>query len=253
MQTRILGYGGGCLLDGVALLMTSGSVNIEKNPSYMQPYDIEQRRVWRSKVLYATGTQQSSGTVSFDMTWSASKLFARNRMFQRGRSFDVLMVDGVNGAMLRECYVTSVSASGSVGGIVTGSISFISANEWDDYSGSGRFMREDDLVGYWSSGNDNVRDWSVNFSQAVEPVFLNENTPFASYMKYGLCDISLEMTTYERIIHDSVTIAAGHITLTGIVTAEGYNYSGSSDVGTYSHSFSAVAELAQGSDAEVLR
>jgi len=252
VETRILGYGGSCQIAGVNVLVTSGSVSTEKSPSYMQPYSIPHRQVWRSKVMFATGTVSSNGSVSFDLTWSASNLLTVNRLLKRGYMFSVRLYDGVNGVTLSECYATSVSATGSVGGIVTASVSFVSANEWDEGGGSTRWMRDDELVGYWSSGNDNVRDWSFNFSQSVEPIFLNDSGPYAAYMKYGLCDANLEMTTYDRITHNSVNIAAGHANLKGIVTSESYNFNGASDVGTYHHVFTGVAELTAGSGAIVL-
>ena len=254
MDVRKLGYGGGCVIAGTNVLITSGSIATEKSPSYMQPYSLPpaKTKAWRSKVRFAEGTVSSNGSVSFDMTWSASSLFSAGRLFQRGYQFDVSMTDGTEGVSLTKCHATSVQLSGSVGGIVTASVSFVSAGLWNEGGASTRNMRDDELVGYWSSGNSNVRDWSFSFSQPVEPIFLNTATPYANYLKCGLCDATLEMTTYGRITHNNVTIAAGHVNLVGMVTSESYNFNGASDISTFHHTFSAVADLPSGSGAIIL-
>jgi hypothetical protein len=241
MIVRALGYAGGATIDGVPVLVTSGNIQIEHSPAVLEPQALPVPQggggAWRGKTIFADGTYIVNGSLSFDLTQSSVGLLSAGRLFRRGYQFDVVMNDGTNGAVSRTCYATSVSASGSVGGLLSASVSFVSGKEFSAGGGTGIFMRENEPVGYWASGGGNIRDWSLSFSQPVDPQYLNGDDMWPLYMKVGICDATLEIGSYDRTFENTVIIATAGATITGYVGSDGYSFNGASDVGTYRHSF----------------
>jgi hypothetical protein len=83
-----------------------------------------------------------------------------------------------------------------------------------------------------------VRDWTITFNQPVEPMYLNGPELWPLYLKVGVCDATLEVGTFEKVLHQNIIIATSGVTITGYTASQGYSFNGASDVGTYRHSFS---------------
>jgi len=171
------------------------------------------------------------------------------KLLARRYQFDVGINDGEDAYALEDCFISSLSLSGSPGGIVTASISFVSHKEWaSSILVDNAFIRDDEPLGYWYSGNTNVKDWTFSMNQATTPVYGNENAVDPLYIKVGLIDYSLEVSTYEAIIATSViNIKTSAFTLTGVTTSESFSFSGVSDLGGYNHTFETAADAATGS------
>ena len=171
---RLTGFSGHVIVDGVQLLSGSASVSDDGNPTFLNFIDIARSNTPRSKVLYSPGTRIISGSVSFDVTANALTILQTNKLFQRRYSFDVKIYDGNQGKEVDDCFVTSLSLSGSVGGLITASLGFISATDMIDYNGSsGTFINPENIsggtvpYGYWYSGSTDlqVKDWSLSYNQ----------------------------------------------------------------------------------------
>ena len=255
VEKRLLGFSGGGAIDGIPVLITAGSAAVEISPSYVSPMSIPHPSSgggpYRGQVYIGDGTAITNGSLSFDMTTSSAQLV--KVLSSRGKQFDVVFTDGTNGSQMKKCVASSVSATGSVNGIVTASVSFMCGSEWTDTGGPGNWLREHELTAYWASGNTNVRDWSFSFNTSLEPVYLNNKSYFPAYIKCGMSSVSLQMTCFERELHERVVISTSGFQLTGIVTSDGYNFGGTGDIGTYVHTFTGTASLDEGSDAVVLR
>jgi hypothetical protein len=256
-----LGYGGSAVIDGIQVLITGGGMEETDSPSVIEAMDIpppSSDSSTRSKILHADGTAAFSANINFDCTKNSLPLLSVSRLLRRGYSFGVGINDGENSYETSDCLVTTLSVSGAPGGLIgvalgvdakSGKIaSLISNNYLLNYSSS----VDDQPMGYWWSGNEDVRDWTFTMNQAVEPMYLNENTTGARYLKTGLVEYVLDVTTYAPHDHNKIIIATDVFTLTGVTTARGYSFGGVSDLGTYSHSFTTAASAVSGSNGLII-
>lgn len=251
-----LGYGGSAVIDGVQVLITGGGMEETDSPSFIEAMDIPPPSFdpsSRSKILHADGTAAYSANINFDCTKNSLPLLSTSKLLRRGYSFGVGINDGENSYEMSGCLVTTLSVSGSPGGLIgvalgvdaksEKTVFLISNNYLLNYSSS----TDDQPMGYWWSGNTDVKDWTLTMNQAVELMYLNENTTQARYLKTGLIEYVLDVTTYAPQNHNSIVIATDVFTLTGVTTARGYSFGGVSELGTYSHSFTTAASAVFGS------
>jgi len=274
-DAKVLGYGGSGVIDGVQVLMTSGNIDIEQSVSYLDflnlpPPQGSQGAVTRSRVKHADGVVSFTGSISFDLTADLLNIFTTAKMFNRGYKYAVTVFTGEEGQYLANCYTTSLSISGSPGGLIAGSLSFVSDTipfrVYIGPSGEPRgpghiiipasFIRDTDSpLGYWYSGNTDVRDWTLNLNQAVTPVYINDpsGTQFPRYLKVGLWDLSLEVVTYEAVReHAAISIVSDTFTITGNSAGQGFNFNGPADLGTFRHVFESAADIAVGSQDPII-
>jgi hypothetical protein len=230
---RALSYAGGGSVAGASVLVTSGSVSVEHHPGIMEPMYLPASGP-RVQNVYSTGTMVTTGSIGFDLTYGSAGILSGGALFSRAYKFSVSVGDGQDGFSVSDCLATSVSVSGSAGGLVTASVSFISKN---DASGGGSGGGVRDPVGYWASGGGDVKDWSLSFSQQVEPIYLNSAEVWPRGMRIGLIEATLEVSTFSRNLKQDVIIATSGVTLTGYTASQGYSFNGAGDVGTYKHSF----------------
>ena len=113
---------------------------------------------------------------------------------------------------------------------------------------SNSFIRDQIVYGYWYSGNTDVKDWTFTMNQTLTPIYTNEDMKTPRYIKVGLFEFSLDVTTYEAFIaHNTIEIVTKSFTLKGSTTAKGYEFGGSMDLGHYKHTFSTAADITIGS------
>lgn len=255
-DTKRLGYGGSAEIDGVQVLMTSGSFDTANNISYLDMLDIEPTvGASRAKTKHADGTTGYTGNISFDVTPSSLALFTTSRLFSRGYSFDVGINDGESAELMADCYVTSISLAGAAEGLITCSLSFIGATSAaSSLLVSNSFIRDEIPYAWWYSGNTDVRDWTLNMSQDASPVYINGSGGVdPQYIKYGLIDFNLAITTYEAVVaHSSVSVAASTWTLKGDTASQGFAFTGITELGAYTHVFETAADITVGSDDTII-
>jgi len=252
--TKRLGYGGSADIAGVQVLITSGSLDTSLNVSYLEPLDLPPSTTRRSRIKHADGTAAYNGSLSFDVTEPFLDVLTVFTLLQRFYEFDIGINDGDDSYAMSACKLTSLSLSGSPGGLITASISFSSI-----YSRSSSPILNDYILdsaniplGYWWSGNTAVRDWSFSMNQPVTPMYRNENLTTPSYLKVGLVIYSLAATTYTDISSSLINIATKSFTLTGDTTSNAYSYGGQTDLGTFSHTFETAAVASAGSDGIII-
>lgn len=266
--TRRLGYGGSAVIDGVQVLITGGSMDKANQPSYLEMMDIPPSSNSRSRVLHADGTSDYSGSINFDVTVSALGFLTTAKLLARRYAFSVGIDDGSNPTpfVMSGCYLTSLQLSGAPGGLITASLSFLAKSGktpgivTNSYLMNYSATPNDQPLGYWWSGATNagsdsdVRDWSLTMNQAVEAMYLNEDSMEPRYLKVGLIDYSMSATMYAEHLNplDRVIIATSAFILTGVVTEKGYSFGGPADLGTYSHSFVTAADAAVGAGGVII-
>ena len=248
-DTKRLGYGGSSEIDDVQVLIASGGFERQTAVSYLEPLSIPATTVSRSRVKHADGIAAYSANVSFDVTQNFLAALTTSRLFARRYTFDVGIHDGEDAENMADCYVQSLSLNGSAGGLITATLSAISASAPASSLGvDNDFIRDDTPLGYWRSGNTDVRDWTLTMNQAAEPVYVNESTTTPRYIRVGLISFSLQVTTYEAVqTHNDITIATASFTLSGDTASEGFQFVGVTELGQYTHLFETSADFSIGS------
>lgn len=249
----LLGYGGSAIIQNVQVLVTSGSFDTAMSISYLTPMDIPPTFDSRTRVVHADGVKAYTGSVAVDVTENFLTLLDTDDLFKRRYCFDVSLFDGVDGYTMENVYLTSMTLSGSPGGIITASLSFTGPNEWQSDTVTHNFIRDEEPLAYWWSGNTDVSDWTLTLNQDVQPVYSNEDTMDPRYMRIGLWDFSLDVSTYETLRqHEFIVVKTKKFTLTGNTSSEGYSYNGATSIGTYKHVFESGALAADGSSGSVI-
>lgn len=248
IDTQRLGYGGSAVIDGQQVLITSGSFNTNHDNPYLEPWSIPATTDPRSRILHADGTENYSGDVALDVTDSFLAALTTAKLFSRRYSFDVGINNGETSEVMTGCYLTSLSVSGAPGGLVNASISFVGPTAPASAVVANNFIRDDEPLGYWYSGNANVREWTLTMNQVANPVYINQNTVSPQYIKVGMVDYALEVVTFDNIIaYDNINIKTSTFTLTGVTTGESYSFDGPAELGGYRHSFETAADATVGS------
>ena len=248
-DAKRLGYGGSGVIAGQQVLITSGSFAVAETPSYIEPWSIPPSATSRSRVLHADGTEVYTGEISLDVTDDFLTVLTTSTLLGRYYQFNVGINDGEDAQEMQDCFVTSLSLSGAPGGLITASVSFISANApQTSISVANAFIRDDEPLGYWYSGNTDVRDWTFSMNQNASPMYRNSNTQAPRYIKVGMVDYSLAVTTFDAIVaHSTINIKTSSFSLTGVTTSREYAFAGITDLGNYRHTFETAASAAGGS------
>ena len=252
-----LGYAGAAEVAGVRCLFSAGGFNKEVALSYLDAYDIPASSPGpsgsRSRVKHADGVATYGGSISLDVTDDFLTILNVNQLLSRRYPFTVKIHDGENAKEMANCYVTSLTLAGTTGSLLTAEISFASAAEAVVSLFSPTFLRDQTIYGYWYSGNTNVKDWNLVMNQDVQPVYSNEDSISPRYMKTGLIDFNLTVTTYEQLYaHYIINIVTKTFTLKGTTQSSGYTFNGVSDLGTYSHSFATAGDAMVGSSDPII-
>ena len=247
---KILGFAGSGVVDDIQVLMTSGNFASDQSVSYMNMLDVpppHSDNASRSKVAFADGTINIAGNIGFDVTDEFMAKLSTDAFLSRGYQFDIGINDGIDAYVLENCYYNSLSLTGSPGGLIGCSISAVSNQRWDTGTVLDDFIRDDVPLGYWYSGNVDVRDWTLNISQEVTPIFCNNDLLYPKYFRIGLWSINLEVVTYEQLReHDEVSISTKTFKITGNSIADGYSFNGQTDLGMYNHTFESGTVLGSG-------
>lgn len=259
IDSRRLGYGGSAVIDAVQVLITSGSMEEADTPSYLEMASIPPNSDSRSRVLHADGIAAFTATLAFDVSKDAMALFTISRLFGRRYSFNIGIYDGESHYVMDACCLTSLSLSGAPAGFITATMSVAAKSGKRVDSVTNVYVLNYNVtpnqrpLGYWWSGNANVRDWTLTINQAVEPMYGNEDITTPRYLKVGLVEYTLDVVCYQEESHNVINICTEVFTLTGVRTSKGYNFNGVTDLGMYSHSFTTAPSLASaGSDGTVI-
>jgi hypothetical protein len=229
------------------------------NQSFLEMISTPPSTTPANKVLHADGVKSFSGSLSFDVPQLAVSLFGTSKLLKRYYTFPVKIYDGETGYDMANCFLTSLTLSGAVGGLLSAQVSFVAKEGKTGGGGSHSFIRDNDLVGYWYTGDNSasIRDWNLSMTQDVVPVYRNKvsagSAEGPSYIKVGLTAYTLTVTTYSDTAFPIVSIMFGGSTLTiqGKSTANGYSFAGANDLGAYSHRFESNA-LNVSDDASVI-
>jgi len=218
------------------------------NPDNLTP-------VPRTRISHADGVINVTGNVSFDLTNGLLAIMTTNKLLSRRYMIDFEIWDGNKGTKLEDCYITSISISGAPAGVMNGSIALMTASTpieiteeptWLEF-----MLREENYQpwGYWYSGRPNIREWTFTFNQEVSPIYSNQNTMYPRYLRVGMLDCNLEVTTYEQFYeYDQVQILTTNFKIVGKTNAKGYSFNGPTDLGMFRHTFESGVDATIGSD-----
>lgn len=255
------------------VLATSGNINDEIQRPSMVGIDMPAAGSYngtadpRSRFLVAKGTETFSGSISFDLTDGAFSVM-KPLMTRRCVGFSMLFaVPEENNSTYRldNCYMQNLSLSGSIDGILTVSLSFISAQEWKMINNVS-VTRRDILsanyempLTYWYSGNpssaEDLREWTLSVTQETQAVFGNTLDSLPLYIRCGTLTYEMSATTYLGVRPlDKIMIklvSASHsapitFEVHGVTTAKTASFS-PGEVVSNTHNFGGFLEMENGS------
>lgn len=240
------GYQGIGRIAGEDVLITTGGFQTGKNVSYISTSLFNATTNSKSKKRHMDGIHEFSGSIGFELTDGlTSSLFGSTGLLSRGFIFDVIIFDGVEAYEMTDCLAASVSISAAPGGNIGCDVSFVSTTPFSSTTNPSSDNYLSDVneplnkpIAYWYSGNTDVREWGLSFSQDLTPVYANEDSTNPKYFKVGEIEYTLDVTTFNDIEeHDNVEIHVNNYTISGDTVSEGYNYEGAGSRGSYTHSF----------------
>ena len=209
-----------------------------------------------SPIRVGFGTYQYSGSISYEMTKGMAGMLGGD-FFNRAALFDVQFYDGRKTCTVRNCSWNSFSVSGQPNSTVSASIGYQSTNGYlndlDVKSGSLKdysFDSDDLLIPYWQTGAAGMVDFTLSFDRSITPMYLNNTFKGPSYLKVGMLNVSVQMTTMdyiEKMTGKSLSIRIGPKTVSlnkRVLTSVDYNMSTLSDVGMKSYSWTSISDNA---------
>ena len=247
--TKILGFAGSASIASTQLLVTAGSFNEAVSVSYQEMISTPPSSTMAGRVLHADGTKAYNGSLSFDVNDATMALFVvTGGLLERYWEFDVGIHDGVTDKKMQKCKLTSLSISGAEGGLVNATVSFLGLTGRQAGSTPNNFIRDNAPIGYWYTGDDasvGIRDWTLTMNQSADVVYTNEDVMTPNYIKVGLVNYSLAVTTYIDLgaaDQDHISISTSSFTLIGKRTGSNFNFGGLTDVGTYNYTFESSSD-----------
>jgi hypothetical protein len=243
-----LGYGGSATIGTHQVLITSGGFEKAVSIPYLNMINTPPDTTFAGRVKHADGTNGYTGSLSFDVYDDTLSLFeTSNGLLERYYEFDIGINDGENDWKMEACKLTSMTISGSEGGLVNAQISFLAKKGMASGFTANNFIRDEVPIGYWYTGtgdaNDKVKDWSLAMTQEASIVYKNEDSMEPAYIKVGLVTYVLSITSFTQITTPSkIKIATKNFTLTGDTTGMGFAPGGLTGIGTYSYTFETSAQ-----------
>ena len=240
---RLGGFSGGGKLDGATILVTSGSVTSGVTPAYLEMTALPKEGM-AGRVIHADGVARHEASLGFELYSGSSG--AISTLFDRGTTHSFEMSDGYNGVSGTEGYVTSATIQAASGGIISGSVSLVFKKEFSYSASSNTYLGSEIPLGYWISGGGKISDWSLSMSQDAQPMYGNTDDTDPHYIKIGTVSYELSVTSYEQVAKEAsgtaktttINIGVGEKTIIGTISETGYNFGGTSGLGTFTYKFS---------------
>lgn len=253
----LLGYGGGAKIDGTNVLITGGSLSSSMTVPLITALKspIGASNVYN--VVTGSALYTFTGSVNFDFTIPAVNGFITNTFLKRNHEFNINISDGHKHYKMEKCKWSSFSVNASPGSLVSGSISFTATNGTytvlqDGVAPDYIFNDSNPLLSYWYTGETEVESFTLSLSQSLTPVFLNGNQTNACYIRAGVLDASLQVSSWESwLTHTSIKIASKTVAFSkNYMESKGFSYGGATATGTHSYTVKVAAE--SNADEEVL-
>lgn len=207
----------------------------------------------RAKIRTGSGVYSYSGSIAFELTDVLRDLIFDTQLnfFKRNAFLDIELCDGEGIIQIPGAVWNSLNISGTVGGIINGSISFMTCNGYCHEitviapTASGEeFDTLPNLEPYWQYGGEGVQDFQLALTRNIMPVYLNEKKWIGpSYLRVGLMDASLSITCWEKWF-DHNSIVLGNKTLSfqdgAFQNSRSYQFAGMGGEGLKTYTNNAV-------------
>jgi hypothetical protein len=199
----------------VPIRLLTTDAGYETSPSrQMSSSAILQPSGEKQRTLHAEGTSETTARLSGELTEESVALLSLLDASFRGIPLtDVRFAQGGRVETFPIAYVSSFSASGSVGGFVSWAMDLRPTippllggdppEETDPPS----------PVPAWASGAADVVSWTVTHSVSLTPVWRNTADPWPEYYRLGTSEISAQVTTLQPVVHDLITIHVFDVSL----------------------------------------
>lgn len=176
------------------IFITNGNIGVTYNRPTENTYKAPRSTTNVMPILLSPGTASISGSVSFDMSHANLEYFLNQARLSRNTYFHLAMSTGSDYYVVYYNMWNSFSISASSGGLVTCNIGFISLNCFKtDITATSGFSAgmltnifDNALVAYWQAGTQGyVQSFTINITQDVTPVYLNNDLIMPSYLRSG--------------------------------------------------------------------
>ena len=266
------------------VFITGGNIGVSYNRPTENTYKAPRGTTAASPILFGNGTAQISGQISFDMAHFNISYFLDQAKLSRNTYFHLLMSDGGNTYGVYYNMWNSFSINASAESIVNCNLGYMSLNCFSHQikavssiaTGTLINIFDKALVAYWEAGTQGyVQSFTINITQDVTPVYLNNSLIMPSYLRSGslkvnaniqscigwqnissLLDLSKSENTTQQGNQQSsqsgnqqktngdFSFKIGSKTFTlknALLSSQQYNHSGAGDVVKYSYAMQSVA------------
>lgn len=248
--TNTTTQGGYVPADGNLIHITNGNINCQLTRPLQTTYKSPRTTVQVSPLILGIGTASISGSVSFDMTKSNIEYFLDQNKIARNTYFHLFMSDGTKQYAVYHCVWNNITISASAGSLLTCSISFIALNnrnvQIDTRGLTIPTYFDNTLVAYWQAGASNhMQSFNLNFTQQVNPVYLNNSYIMPTYLRCGSIGINATIDSWfgwEDIINDEIRIGNRKVKFNNkTINMRQFSHSGAGDIGKHSYQITSVA------------
>ena len=257
------------------IFITGGNIGVSYNRPTENTYKAPRDTTAASPLLFGNGTAQISGQISFDMAHFNIDYFLDQAKLSRNTYFHLLMSDGGNTYGVYYNMWNSFSINASAESIVNCNLGYMSLNCFSPQintvssisTGALTNIFNKALVAYWEAGTQGyVQSFTINITQDVTPVYLNNSLIMPSYLRSG--SLKINANIYSCIGWQNITsllnlstsdtnqqgnqqgtngdfsFKIGNKTFTlknALLSSQQYNHSGAGDVVKYSYAMQSVA------------
>jgi len=219
--------GGACSIDSAGWEVTGNyTTNDFAGGSFSGP---------KQRVIHARGTAEVLFNMSGDVTAeNGGVLLGLLAAASRGVPFTTAIQQGLPGDLLSDCYLESLSLSGSAHSIAKYSLSGKCTSYPVSSSAIAQLQHPNPIPG-WATGAYLATSWDISVSVPLTPMWRNDQRALPAYYRAGSSQYSMSVTTVCALQeHSMVSIAVGSVgIISGLVTTRGMVTGGPNEAKTY--------------------
>jgi len=241
----VQGYVAFAEINGTAVYPTGGVANNTRTPSLQEFFanGAFPGLGIMTRALHAHGTEIEGGSINFDFANRGGNLLDLIDAENRGIEFSVRMGTQTQALKLDGCRMEQLVLQASPRSVVSGSISFKSAQRWCPTTVP--LLVRSTLISYWATGGPQMEDWSLSIRQSLTPVYPNDvSDPLPKYLRVGKTQGSLSVTTVGGLKKTgTVNIGTGSVEVVGVVNEQALQLATRGRVNRYTYSVDFMGEV----------
>lgn len=234
---------------GQFLFLTSANINVQFNRTFQKVYKTPRDTTNVHDILTNVGTCNITGSISFDMSRSNLQYILDAKYIKRNTYFTLFLSDGNKKYVVKHCVWNNINITTQVGGILTCTIGYVALNGritdiiQHTYKMDNTYF-DNSLVAYWQAGAGNkIQSFNLNFTQQVNPVYLNNEFVAPTYLRCGMVGINASFESWDSW-QDLSEFYIGNKKIkfnNKIINVKQFSMSGATDIGKHNYQIASVA------------